>query len=173
MDDAFSYELVYDAANSDFPGWCFIGLGLIFVIIGAVLVFSPTLRSVLKRDAFEKDIKTFAYILFGFSMLWTLLAGIGLLTSYNTAKFASKNNTCTVVEGRIKSLHPMPHGGGQNEKFEISNTRFEYSDYLITGGFNNTASHGGPIAENIQAKICYFYSESKQENIIVRLEMAK
>ena len=68
-------------------------------------------------------------------------------------------------------FHYRPSGG--QEKFQISNIRFEYSDYLITGGFNNTASHGGPIAENIQARICYFYSESEMENIIVRLEIAK
>ena len=173
MDEALNYELIYDAANSDFSEWGLIGIGLVFVVIGAILVFSPTLRSAFGRGASEKSTKLFAKVFFGFSIVWTLGAGSGMLLDYNKAKSASKNNTCAVVEGRIENFHPMPRGGGQQEKFRVSDVRFEYSDYIISGGFNNTASHGGPIAENLQARICYFYSESKNENIIVRLEIAK
>ena len=173
MDDALSYELVYDAANSDFSWWDSIGLGVVLIIIGAVLVLSPTWRSALKRNSSEKSTKIFAYILFAFSIMSTLLIGIGTFTDYNAAKSASSDNTCNVIEGRIENFQPMPHGGGQLETFRIANENFEYSDYWHTGGFNNTASHGGPFSEGLQARICYIPHSGIPSNIIVRLEIAQ
>jgi hypothetical protein len=43
---------------------------------------------------------------------------------------------------------------------------FCYSDYEVTAGFNNSASHGGPIREGLPVRVSYI------GNTIVRLEVS-
>ena len=50
--------------------------------------------------------------------------------------------------------------------------RFQYSDFMYSGGFNNTASHGGPIRPGLQVRVCYLPGPSDDENVILRLEAA-
>jgi hypothetical protein len=49
----------------------------------------------------------------------------------------------------------------------VHGVRFQYSDYVITAGFNNTSSHGGPIREGLPVRIWYLDGE------ILRLDIAK
>jgi hypothetical protein len=52
------------------------------------------------------------------------------------------------------------------EKFCVNDHCFEYSDYVITGGFNNTRSHGGPIREGLPVRVTFI------RNKIIKLEVA-
>ncbi|MBV9128726.1 MAG: hypothetical protein JO117_11650 [Verrucomicrobia bacterium] len=61
----------------------------------------------------------------------------------------------------------MPYTGHQMEWFVVDGRRFEYSDYVIVPGFNNTASHGGPIRQGLQVRVHYV------GNNIARLEVAR
>jgi hypothetical protein len=61
----------------------------------------------------------------------------------------------------------MPYGGHGNESFSVRGVPFKYSDFVITGGFNNTASHGGPITRDAYVRICY----DPSNNLILRLEI--
>ncbi|MBX9769509.1 MAG: hypothetical protein K2X47_19690 [Bdellovibrionales bacterium] len=53
------------------------------------------------------------------------------------------------------------------ESFMVSGVRFQYSDYVVTDGFNQTASHGGPISKGAYVRICY----DPKGNHILRLEI--
>ncbi|MCB1179285.1 MAG: hypothetical protein KDK36_17020, partial [Leptospiraceae bacterium] len=75
-----------------------------------------------------------------------------------------------IVEGLIENFHPMPKSGHDKESFSVKGVLFEYSDYEISGFFNNTASHGGPFKTNgQQVKITYF--PTKRGNAIIKVEL--
>ena len=73
-----------------------------------------------------------------------------------------------LVEGVVTHFHPMAYDGhGDEECFSVQSKRFCYSDYLATGGFHNTASHGGPIRAGIHVRLAYIGS------MILRVNIAK
>ena len=71
------------------------------------------------------------------------------------------------IEGTVSQFIPMPYTGHAMESFVVHGVRFAYSDYVITAGFNNTSSHGGPIREGLPVRIWY------RGNEILRLDVAK
>jgi len=72
-----------------------------------------------------------------------------------------------VVEGTVSRFVPMPVTGHAMERFCVHDTCFEYSDFVITSGFNNTSSHGGPIREGLPVRVTFV------GNKIVKLEITK
>jgi hypothetical protein len=75
-----------------------------------------------------------------------------------------------VAEGYVTNFHPMPIEGHQHESFLLDGQYFEYSDYETSFGFNNTASHGGPIRKNGQY-LRISYVKSGKDNIILKIEI--
>jgi hypothetical protein len=61
----------------------------------------------------------------------------------------------------------MPYAGHALETFSVDGVPFGYSDFNITDGFNNTASHGGPIHGDSYVRICY----DPKDSAILRLEI--
>jgi hypothetical protein len=53
------------------------------------------------------------------------------------------------------------------ESFVVKGVAFKYSDSVIAAGFNNSASHGGPIREGLHVKIWHLNGE------ILRLDIEK
>jgi hypothetical protein len=78
-----------------------------------------------------------------------------------------EENRCWMVEGPVDHFVPMPYGGHASESFSVHGVPFKYSDFMITGGFNNTVSHGGPITSDSHVRICY----DPSNNVILRLEI--
>lgn len=61
----------------------------------------------------------------------------------------------------------MPESGHDSERFDV--IPFEFSDYDASDyGYNNAASKGGAIKEQLHVRITYFYNGDK--NVILRLE---
>jgi len=71
----------------------------------------------------------------------------------------------TMVDGLVSNFRPMPYEGHQDECFSVQSETFCYSDYGVTSGFNNSASHGGPIREGLLVPVSYI------GNTIIRLEV--
>jgi hypothetical protein len=92
----------------------------------------------------------------------------GVSRQYDMASRAARDPTTPVVEGRVEGFQPAPAEGHQDETFTVGGVRFAYSDYVITGGFNQTQSHGGPIHEGVAVRIHYIPGP----NVIVKLEIA-
>lgn len=166
MTDQPHYRIAYDITQAGYNFWPIPAIGLIFVAIGAGLVLNrdqlpvwwtprPRVRSAL------------AFCVLGFAVLWTLVAFVSTYRSYRTLSHAVQTpGAVHVAEGRVTGFKPMPPEGHSMERFCVSQTCFEYSDYVLSGGFNNTRFHGGPIREGLQVRV------SSVGPTIVKLEVA-
>jgi hypothetical protein len=76
------------------------------------------------------------------------------------------NGKYTVVEGVVVDFVPMPYSGHAMEKLNVDGHHYEYSDYNVVAGFNNTQSHGGPIHQGLRVRI------ADVDGQIARLEIA-
>ena len=145
------YRTIFDVTQVGYKSWPFAAFGLIFVVLGALL---PTL---IRNGVFRKTppamAKWFPRFFLGFAIFWTATAFVGTFTNYRRAINAMKMNRTAIVEGLVTDFHPMPFEGHREESFRVQGVTFHYSDYIITSGFNNTSSHGGPIREGLRVKI--------------------
>lgn len=97
---------------------------------------------------------------------WLLIAGVGITFAikdhFQHLQWLNKGYY-EVIEGPVTDFIPMPYTGHQLESFSVNGVNFEYSDYVINGGFNKTSSHGGPIYEGRWVRISY------KDGIILKL----
>lgn len=117
----------------------------------------------------------------GFRILW-IVFGLSLGISLLVIPISMKNQfqikreyqrgNYTTIEGQITNFDPMPEEGHKHESFTLNGIHFEYSDFEPLYGFNNSASHGGPIRENGQQVRLGYVTELKR-NIIVKIEVLK
>jgi hypothetical protein len=160
------YQTVFDIAAAGYKSWTFPAFGLIFIAIGAVLVASrknpPGVWSKRPRAS-----NAFAFFFLGFAVLWTATSFLSTYGEYSSLSKADVASGRKVVEGAVTDFKPMPATGHAMERFCVSGACFEYSDYVVTGGFNNTSSHGGPIHEGLRVRVTYV------DNAIVKLEIAE
>jgi hypothetical protein len=69
---------------------------------------------------------------------------------------AIRDHRFSSVEGTVRRFQPMPYTGHALERVCVQDTCFEYSDCVVTSGFNNnTTSHGGPIREGLRVRIAH------------------
>jgi hypothetical protein len=76
-----------------------------------------------------------------------------------------------VAAGTVSEFIPMPYGGHAMEHFCIRELCFNYSDYELTGGFNTTSSHGGPVRAGLSVRVTYVESPVLLRPVIVKLEI--
>jgi hypothetical protein len=118
-----------------------------------------------KRNDWPRSRRFVGYFMVGFACLWSGLTFSTTFGEYLRLRSAFRHSQFSVVEGRITSFRPMPYEGHQDECFSVQSQTFCYSDYGVTAGFNNSASHGGPIREGLPVRVSYVGST------IVRLEI--
>jgi len=153
------YRVVFDLSQKGFQWW-FPAFGLIFVLIGGVFVWLG------RSKDWPRSRRSFGYVLIGFASLWSGITFSGMLREYFVLRSAYRHSRFSVVEGRVTDFHPMPYQGHQHECFSVQTQTFCYSDFAVTAGFNNSASHGGPIREGLPVRVSYI------GNAIVRLEVS-
>ena len=145
----------YQAADSAF--------GLIFVAMGAMLVFRPVLmQRLMPRGLQGKARQVFSWCFLCFSLLWTTIVFTATFAEYRRVTADLREGRYSIVEGPVEDFVPTGHS---MESFTVGGHRFSYSDYLGTSGFHNTASHGGPIRQGLYVRISY------SGNLIMRLEI--
>jgi len=142
------YRTVFVVTEKGFDWW-FPAFGLIFLAIGVALVIFGRRRLWPVRRSWV------AYFMVAFSILWTSVAFVSSFSQYHDAQKAYREGRYAVVEGTVEHFQPMPYEGHSEECFSVKDDRFCYSDYTITAGFNQTASHGGPIREGLPIRIAY------------------
>jgi len=101
--------------------------------------------------------------------MWTATTFVSTYSAHSRHQKLAQNGGCRTIEGPVENFVPMPYSGHAMESFSVHGVRFEYSDYVVADGFNNTASHGGPINKNSIVRICY----DPSGNQILRLEIKK
>ena len=113
--------------------------------------------------------RPFPYIFLGFAVLWTTIASVAVFGGWTSTWLAETRGQLAVVSGPVENFHPMPVEGHDSERFTVSNVHFAYSDYVVTAGFNQSSSHGGPIREGLQVRISY--DGPSADATIVKLEI--
>jgi hypothetical protein len=165
------YRVAVDIAEAGYKNWSFPAFGLIFVVIGGVLVLTrnhwPDLLWTSWWSKHPRVSKAFSVLFLGFAVLWTVTSFAATFFEYRSLKLARENGQAQVVEGTVKNFVAMPATGHAMEKFCVREACFQYSDFAITAGFNNTASHGGPIKDGLPVRVTYV------GGAIVKLEVAK
>ena len=142
-------------------GWPFAFVGLIPLLVGAVIILGKLLFKLRRPNWFM------ACSWCGFGLLWISVVGAGILKEESDAFTAYRTGEYSTVEGVVTDFHPMPYEGHDSECFSVQSQRFCYSDYAVTPGFHNAASHGGPIRPGLAVRIAYYGSN------ILKLEIAK
>ncbi|MDF1641641.1 hypothetical protein [Thalassolituus oleivorans] len=158
------YEVAFEISKSGIGNLTFALPGLAFIIIG-ILMFK--FRGKLSQNRPKWFVNAFATFFLSFAVLWTLLAGIGIGAQQSSVRADYIAGKFDVVEGVVENFDPMPASGHKMESFTVGGVKFEYSDFVVTPGFNNATSKGGPIQEGMPVKISYI------GNIILKLEIAK
>jgi hypothetical protein len=152
------YRVVFDLSQKGFQWW-FPAFGLIFAVIGGVFIWLG------RRNRWPLSRKFFGYFMVGFACLWSGLAFASTFGEYFKLDSAYRQGHFSVVEGHVTNFRPMPYEGHKDECFSVESETFCYSDYVITAGFNNSASHGGPIRNGLPVRVSYV------GDAIVRLEI--
>ena len=160
---ADNFTVVFDVTQQGYRHWTSPAFGLIFVAIGIGLLIHRYYRPARKSAAFPR---VFPYLYLGFALMWTTVAFAATFGDYTRLRDAVRSGRCEMVEGAITSFVTMPYQGHAMEHFVVNGHYFEYSDFVVTAGFNNTQSHGGPLGEGRRVRICNVGGE------IARLEVA-
>jgi hypothetical protein len=152
------YSVVFDLSQKGLQWW-FPAFGLIFVAIGGVLIWLG------RRNRWRRSRSVVGYFMVGFACLWSGLAFATMLPEYLNLRSAYRQGHFSIAEGFVTNFRPMPYEGHQSECFSVQSETFCYSDYVVSAGFNNSASHGGPIRDGSPIRVSYI------GNTIVRLEI--
>jgi len=160
------YRTVFDIADAGFKTWSFSAHGLIFIVIGiGVVAFRKSLPGWWRGHPRASNVFAFSFL--GFAIVWTLTSFISTYGQYSRMVDAARTGRVDVVEGNVTDFKPMPASGHAMERFCVRGKCFEYSDFVVTSGFNNTSSHGGPIREGIPVRVTYTGKD------IVKLEVPR
>src|SRR5947209_3961795 len=159
------YHTVFDVTTAGFRSWSFSAFGLIFVAAGLLLPL--LIRAGVVRKTSPTVDRWFPRFVLGFAILWTSGSFLSTYGDYRSAVDAMQGRHVQVVEGVVTAFHPMPASGHAMESFAVAGVKFAYSDYVITAGFNQTASHGGPIRQGLPVRIWHSNGE------ILRLDIGR
>lgn len=75
-----------------------------------------------------------------------------------------------VIEGVVEDFNAMSYAGHGVESLSVAGVRFEYSDYVINGGYNKTVSHGGELVPGAYARVTYVERENG-DRVITKVEI--
>jgi len=104
-------------------------------------------------------------------LLFTLFTTPSAIKEYYETRDIYNNGEYKTIEGKIENFDPMPYSGHMHESFTLNGVSLDYSDFDESYyGFNNTASHGGPIKRNgQQVRLSYITHEDR--NVILKVEL--
>jgi hypothetical protein len=159
------YTVVFDIVSAGYKTWALPALGLPFILVGALMLrfYQYLPMWPIKSVRFKKG---FAIACLGFSIVWTLVAFITTYSQYRSLITAQETGAYQIAEGVVTDFVPMANSGRSYESFTVDGKTFNYSDYFVTAGFNNTQSHGGPIHGGLKVRITHV------NNVIIKLEVA-
>ena len=166
------YELVFDAAEAGYRHGWLLCIPLVLAIAGTgLLVLQRTCPEVYYNLPWSPNNVLFKQVFPWVYTSFAMMAGISVLTStygeYRRLRDALHSGRYEVVEGTVTGFVPMPWAGHAMESFCVGGRRYEYSDYEVSAGFNQTRSHGGPLDNGVRVRI------ADVDGVIARLEIAR
>jgi len=161
MATAQCFTTAFDA-SSEPPPLLFACLGLLFIVIGYLILLSRP-KSYLGWFLRRRVSVIVAILLIA---LWTVSAVAFTLGDWWNVHFGR----AYVVEGDVEEFQPMPADGRGSEHFVVDGFRFQYSDSVASAGFNQTSRDGGPIQAGLHVRIRFVELGSRPT--ITKLELA-
>lgn len=160
------YQVVFDISHVSDPLTKYLVLGLVLIIVGGGMVYLRTvLRGIGGLHVFI--LRGLSFFVLGFGILWTIATG-DQYRRYLLLRQELSSGRAEIYEGKVRQFVPMPPArSGAEESFVVAGKRFTYSDYVITGCFNNSSLFNGPIREGIAVRLW------ATDHCILRLEIAK
>jgi hypothetical protein len=137
------YHVVFDLSQKGFQWW-FPAFGLIFALIGGVMIWLG------RRNRWPLSRSFVGYFMVGFACLWSAWAFATTFGEHLKLDSAYRHGQFSVVEGYVTNFRPMPYEGHTDECFSVESETFCYSDYGVTAGFYNSASHEYAMGEQIR-----------------------
>ncbi len=160
--NSLHYQVVYDYSQQ--------GIGaapmLLAIIILAGLIMGLVGRAIAVKGRAPKS------LLKAFQVFMIVWVGIGACAACTVA-YTAVNNLASIQQGHVEVVEGVVHdfkAGDEfcreEEQFTVKNVTFKYSCGLV-GGFNQTATRGGPIRDGLQVRVTYY------GRYIVKLEIAQ
>jgi hypothetical protein len=155
------YQVAYTVTQQPFA-WEPLAIGTLFIVVGVLILIAARPVSAVTRRSLTY-VRVFGVIFLTFALCWTGV--IGLFTTTTSSRYLEHLRTgqYQIAEGVVGDFRPMPYEGHALEQFTVAGVGFAYSDYVITGAFNTTRSHGGPITAGMHVKIYYTTEGSTPE----------
>jgi hypothetical protein len=161
-----SFVTVFDVAQSGREDWTFFSFAAVFLLVVAIIWIKDL---AIGAGWFRK---IFGGLFVALGAFLTFMAATNTQSAAVALQELQQDGKYLVVEGIVQNFHPMPYEGHDTERFDVAGVRFEYSDYMITGGFNQTRSHGGPIRPGRYVRLTYV-PRGKSGNVIIRVEVPR
>jgi len=155
------YRTVFDIRDAGYQGWPFVFAGLLFVGAG----FAVRKWKTPPRSWTAGRWRLFQNIFFWFAVVWNVLLVLISVVPFRHLRDALDAGQVEIVEGVVEDFVPMPYTGHAKESFTVHRVPFSYSDYIVTSGFNQTESHGGPVHAGCYVRIAH------RGGTILRLEI--
>jgi hypothetical protein len=161
------YTLVFNLADQSVAPGPWILIPVVLTGVGALLVFKPALmRQIMPGGLQGTSRRLFSWFFFLFAGLLTVAILVSTISASTRLRTEMRLGKSLMTEGCLQGFHPMPASGHDTERLRINGLQFAYSDYVITPGFHQTESHGGPVHADSRLRLSYIGPE------IVKLEVA-
>lgn len=162
------YKTIYSVAAAPLP-WMLMAAPLLFVAIGVILTL---LGDRLGGSTIGFNKKGWGFIMIGGGVLFLFIWSWGLYEDYSSLRNAYKKGEFAIVEGAVEDFGSRPDYGAASEGFNVNGIKFEYSEYELTGAYNQASwRKDGPIQDGTRVRISYVSFNNK--NRIIKLEVAR
>jgi hypothetical protein len=157
------YQTVFDLSVSGYRTWWFAAFGLIFVTIGLWMVLRPNSKFM---ASFVRK-RWFSWVLLAFSLIWTVVSFWSTFGEYRELRSALQSGAATITTGLVENFRPKvsDQRGSAPERFCLETECFEYSDYVVTNGFNQTRMRDGPLRDGLSVRVTSYKGK------IIKLEV--
>lgn len=153
------YETIFDITKT--------GIGVLWVVFPSVVWIGLFIALIRFKDRVSPRLpRCCVYAVSSFAVVSSVALCLNLAAEQYSLRERFRKGEYDTVEGIVEEFDPMPKGGHKNESFKVNGVKFEYSDFDISPGFHNAASHGGPIREGLFVRVSHI------GDTIVKLEVA-
>jgi hypothetical protein len=152
---AIEYRSYFDIVTHGYTTWraaggpACIAIGGIALNVTVRLWFPPGQR---------RDVRMLLAMTLAACVLSTLTSFAFLYSTWHEYRVLSAEYVAheyRVVSGTVSNFVPEAPGpnGHRSERFQVAGVNFEYSSYLLTSAFHQTARAGGPIHDGARVQI--------------------
>jgi len=100
--DTDRFVKVFDILDTGYRDWTFPAVGVIFIVIGIVIVAFPRLLKAVGIPFLNLQSRFTPYFPLGFAILWTTFTFLLTYLGYLHHRSMAQENRCHVVEGPVE-----------------------------------------------------------------------